>query len=226
MKGAKEKTKFPAASLKAYGLRISIPTNESPEDLYKWMLEQVVMGDKVKNTKMTPGYLKTVDGKKVSGELQLKTINGVLETLVIKGADKKKVKYDRNDVSAYGLLMKVSDLTKGGEKVYNDQAKNFQKGSVTLASGTKKTGVVAFQKAIPLNPNKPNGGSMYKGLYFAESNDSYVTSFSSSELKSITQGEQAYYPYKDGYLSSSVSGADYTDDTKVFQKGTIVLVGG
>ena len=74
--------KFPAASLKSYGLTdvnpnastgtSGGPINESPENMYEWRSMGIVMGKEIHSTTPRAGYVVLRTGAKYEGELKLK----------------------------------------------------------------------------------------------------------------------------------------------------------
>ena len=64
--------------------------------------------------------------------------------------------------------MSITEVTKKGDKIYNDQARNFHEGSVQLANRALESGLVAYIKRDFVNPNRPGKGYKYNGLYFAK----------------------------------------------------------
>ncbi|MEZ5195893.1 MAG: hypothetical protein R2764_05710 [Bacteroidales bacterium] len=157
---------FPMAALKSYGLAWADqsdsgnPTNLGPaicdheESLFSWKMPQTVNDRKIENTKPSSGYVVKKDGTKIEGELQLKKINGAISEFEVK-TDSDKFKIPFNQVSNYGLLLTIDELTKSGEKEYNDEAKNFHQGTVYLTDGTQEEGLIAFKEKTLINSNKP-----------------------------------------------------------------------
>jgi len=233
---------FPMTAIQSYGLKGADAKGGNSnyysgpivcdvnEDMFTWRDMGVQMGKQINNTKPRTGYVIKRNGSRVDGELQIKMVDQVMTEFVVKSG-KTKFKIPASDVGHYGLKMLMSELTKNGEKNYNDEAKNFHRGVVKLANGQTLEGMVAFKDKLPINPNRPGAGDKYNGMYFAKDEKAYVESYSDNELLSVTQyvdgKEEVYSPYEGGFVSSTtMDNAKYTDKSKSFNQGTITLVDG
>ncbi len=233
---------FPLKAIKAYGL-LGVQGSQTSSDFYNgplvcdnnealfvWRDMGVQMGKQIHNTKPRTGYIIKRNGARIEGELQIKKVDNTLNLFTIKG-DKGKFKIPASEVGHYGLKMTISEMTKEGEKQFKDEAKNFHRGKITLKSGEMVEGQIAFKKKIPINPNRPGAGDKYTSLFFAESEKSFVKTYTGEEVVSITQninGEDIVYsPYEGGFVSSTtMDNAKYTKKEKQLNKGSIVLTSG
>ncbi|MEM0938616.1 MAG: hypothetical protein AAF600_10745 [Bacteroidota bacterium] len=195
------------------------PMNESPEELYSWGIPMEVSGIKVVSTKPANGYVVLQNGERRDGLLKLKKTRNELTEIQLK--IKKKEKFNPNQVSKYGLNLKMSDLTKNGEKVFNDEGKNFKESSIMFTDGREESGFLAFQSNQKFFDQKPEGAKdFYVGFYFTPSEDVYLTSFPIEDIKKIIHNEQEYYPINGGFVSVEEDGKN---KIALFQKGTLVL---
>ena len=193
--------------------------NESPEELYKWGLPMEVNGVEVVSTKPANGYVVLQNGERFEGLLKLKKSENTITQIQIKA--KKKEKFEPEEVSKYGLNMKMADLTQNGEKVFDDDGKNFKESSITFNDGSEKSGYLAFQSNRKLFEDKPAGvGDFYVGFYFTPSEDDYLTSYPFADIKKIIHDEKEYFPINGGFVL-----ADGGSSNKIvlFQKGTLIL---
>lgn len=231
---------FPPGALQAFGLvgvsadetqAASGPICDNPENIFEWRDMGIIMGKQINNTKPRNGYVILRDGKKVEGDLQLIKVDGVFDELKIKTEDKQKYKLAPNEVSHYGLSMTISELTDNGSKTYKDEARNFHEGSVTMKDGSIKKGFLAFQDKTLINSSKPNLGHKFMGVYYAASKTANITTFQNANVKELSQninGETVkYYKYAGGFVASTeMDDVKYKDETRMFNKGTIVLTNG
>ncbi len=229
---------FPMSALKSFGVIVAENSNalgsvnigaavcDHNEELFVWGGEQVVMDKVVQSTKTRKGYIIKRDGSRVEGDLQLKKSEGEIVLAKIKTpSGKQKIPF--NQVSNYGLLLTIAELTKSGDKKYKDEARNFYEGEVSLLNGEIKKGLIAFKKKTYINPNKPSLGYKYQGVYFAENKDAIIKTFKYVEVKSIKHQELSYSPYKGGFVAeNAMDNAKYRNKLKLFNKGTLTLFDG
>ncbi|MEM9075772.1 MAG: hypothetical protein AAGC43_01990 [Bacteroidota bacterium] len=193
--------------------------SESPEELFKWGLPMEVNGVEVVSTKPANGYVVLQTGERLEGLLKLKKSNNEITQIQLKA--KKKKKFEPNQVSKYGLSIKMSDLNKNGGKGFNDEGKNFTESKITFKDGNEKSGYLAFQSNRKLFEGKPSGAKdFYVGFYFTPTKDGYLTSYPIADIKKITHGEKEYFPINGGFVSTEGGG---NSKIIVFQKGTLML---
>lgn len=224
---------FPMTALKSYGLAWAEQTGsgetvnlgaaicDHEENLFTWEGSEMVMGIKKQNTKSQNGYVVKKDGSRIEGELQLIKVNDVLNEFKLKTVS-GKVKIPYRQVSNYGLLLTINDLTKSGKKVYKDEAKNFHLGTVYLANGSAEEGLIAFKEKTLINPNNSSLGNKYVGLYFAASKDAVIRSYSIDELTSVTHNSLKYSPYQGGFVEENeMNNASYRNKLKELNEGVL-----
>ena len=221
---------FEPASLTAYGLNVLELVNDSPEEMYEWKagMSSTTMGKTVTKsfTKTRRGYVILNDGKKIEGELHLNKVNDVLDEIVIKNdADGKQV-LNPAEVSHYGLVPTIADITKGGKKVFDDEGKNFKKGYYTKTDGAKVNGMLAFMKASDI----PNSEAiLYQSLFYSPTEDDALVIIETTTIKEVVQmkgGDTTvlYVPYNGGFVEQSkISSLSVSDQYRLFQPGKIVL---
>ncbi|MFK7899530.1 MAG: hypothetical protein AB8B61_02105 [Cyclobacteriaceae bacterium] len=197
------------------------PINESSEELFKWGMPLEINNSSVSVTKPMQGYVVTVDKERIEGILKLKKVDDVLTIINIKA--KKKLKFQVSEIYSYGALSKISDVTNDGKNKFSDDAKNFYEATVFFKDNTNKTGWLAFQKAQRIDPTKLNGGFIYKGFYFTENKEEYLTSFSYDEIKQITHNNINYSPFKRGFISNE---GNLNNEIELFQQGVVSLKNG
>lgn len=236
--------KFPLTAIKAYGLGTERPNpnskkpsniNSGPicdnnENLFVWRDMGEQMGKKISNTKPRNGYVVTYSGKRHEGDLQLKKVDGKLDQFKIK-TEEGKFKLEPSEVSNYGLSMTIEELTKGGKKDFNDEARNFHPGTVKLKNGQTLNGFIAFRKKVYINANKPGMGYKYMGIFFAEKEKDYLKTYPNEALEYVSQnvnGESVNYsPYDGGFVSANeMDKVKFVDDLKELNPGTLVLANG
>lgn len=98
--------------------------------------------DKV-STKYQTGYVILPDGKKLVGKIQLHIKSGDTLKVHIKTINKDKFKYDRAEISSFGLELTKEDFKK----------EDFFPGQITLVDGTLKNGNIAVS-TDPINRPK------------------------------------------------------------------------
>ena len=234
---------FPMTALKSYGLNVGGGTQagvtgrsngklqcDHNEDLFRWRDQGEVMGKQLQNTKPRTGYVIKRDGTKIEGTLQIKKVDGVISEFKITG-ESGKYKLPSAEIARYGLMMTIAELTKNGEKVYKDAARNFNQGQINLKDGKTLNGLVAFKDRTYINPNKPGAGYKYNGLYFSEDKTSLVKTFSAGEVNFIVQSIEGkdlkYSPYSGGFVAeNAMDNARYRDVLKQFNIGTLILQDG
>ena len=236
--------KLPTSAVKAYGLGserskvtngvktggLSGPQCDHNPELFVWRNMGEQMGKVIENTKPRNGYVITRNGSKTEGELQLKRVDGRLAEFKLK-ASSGKMKLTPAEVANYGLMMTISELTKNGDKVYKDEARNFHGGSVTLKNGNKLNGQIAFRKKDYINPNKPGMGFKYDGIFFAEKIDDYLKTYSNSELAYVTQSingrDLNYSPYEGGFVAEdAMDNVKFRDNLRELNPGVLTLKDG
>ncbi|MFK8037672.1 MAG: hypothetical protein AB8B74_05235 [Crocinitomicaceae bacterium] len=240
---------FPLAAMKAYGINSASNSGtkvangntsssnytgplvcDNNEELFTWRDMGVQMGKQINNTKPRSGYVIKRDGTTIEGELQIKKVDGQITEFVVKSSN-GKFKLPTGQIGHYGLKMTMKELTKDGSKAYNDEARNFHKGSIQLPNGESLQGFVAFKKKTQINPNRPGAGDKYNGMYFAASESDFVKTYVDAEVLSINQNingvDVLYSPYEGGFVSSTtMDGARYSDQSKAFNKGVLTLANG
>lgn len=157
--------KFPAASLKAYGLdainpnaSTSIsggPINESPESMYEWRSMGIVMGKEITSTTPREGYVVLRNGTKYEGELKLRRKAGILEDIEVK-TDVSKEKFEASEVARYGYTISEAEVV---QLNLAKASKTSYPGSIFTASG-KKTGEIAI---MPLEGKRYREKIIFKG---------------------------------------------------------------
>jgi len=221
---------FEPASLSSYGLNVSELVNDSPEEMYEWKagMTSTSMGKTtVKSfTKTRRGYVILNNGKRIDGELHLNKVNDVLDEIVIKNEAEGKQVLNPAEVSHYGLVPTIADITKGGKKVFDDEGKNFKKGYYTKTDGTKVNGMLAFMKANDI----PNSDAIkYELLFYSPSEDEALVIIETAIIKEVVQmkgGDTTilYVPYSGGFVEQSkVSSLSISDQYKLYQPGKIIL---
>ncbi len=225
--GDGKEIKLPAASVSAYGLNSTPVINDSPEDLYKWRPDAIVMGKVVAQTKPRQGYaILGNTGQRVSGKLQLKKVEGKLDLIKIDSE-----KYTPDQVRNYGLEITIAELNKEGSKIHKHEGKNFYPGTLTLASGEVKSGILAFRQSELINDMKPAAGPQYSYVYYAADQTSFVNGYHSEIAIEVTQninGKEIRYQYFDGHFipMGALENLSFKDKTREFQTGTITLFNG
>ena len=225
--GDGKELKLPAESVSAYGLSSKPVVNDSPEDLYKWRTGAEVMGKMVTQTKPRQGYvILSMTGQRVSGDLQLKKVDDRLELIKV-GSEK----YSPDQVSNYGLEITIAELTKDGSKTYKHEGRNFHPGTLTLASGEVKSGILAFRESTLINDMKPAAGAKYSYVYYAENQNGFVNGYNSEIAIAVTQtinGKEIRYQYFDGHFipMGALENLTFKDKTREFQVGTITFPNG
>lgn len=218
------------ASLSAYGLFGGPLINDSPEEMYEWKNGSTTTNAKGVSkvntfTKSRRGFVVLNDGKRIDGMLHLNKVNGVLDEIVIKNdADGKKV-LNPAEVSRYGLIPTVADLTKGGKKVWDDDGKNFKKGFFDKTDQSKVSGIIAFMKSSDISNSD---AIFYQNLFYAPTEEEPVTVIPSIEISKVTQmkGDTAivYVPFNGGFVEESkIGGLAINEQFKLFQRGRIIL---
>lgn len=230
---------FPLTALKAYGLTVGGSSSNPNEkvnsgsaicdnnvNLFIWRDMGEVMGKKIETTKPRNGYIIKRNGERVEGSLQIKKSDGKIVEFKLK-TEKGKEKLDFNQVSNYGLLMTIDELTKSGEKKFNDEARNFYTGTVFLNDGSEKNGLIAFQKKTLINPNKPGLGDKYQGLLYAANKDAIIKTYKDSEIKSVIHNDLSYSPYQGGFIAeNAMDNAKFSNKFKLFNEGVLTLSDG
>ncbi len=144
--------KFPAASLKSYGLAdvnpnastgaSGAPINESPESMYEWRNMGIVMGKEIHSTTPRAGYVVLRTGARHEGELKLRKKAGVLEDIEVKTATGKE-KFDAPQVARYGYTISQEEVQQIN---LAKQTKSSFTGNITMAM-EKKSGEITV---VPL----------------------------------------------------------------------------
>lgn len=150
--GDGKELKFPAASLKSYGLTdvnpnastgaVAAPINESPESMYEWRSMGIVMGKEIHSTTPRAGYVVLRTGAKYEGELKLRKKAGVLEDIEVKTAAGKE-KFDAPEVARYGYTISEEEVQQIN---LAKQVKSSFNGNITTVTG-KKSGEITV---VPL----------------------------------------------------------------------------
>lgn len=223
---AGNKTIYKRDHVKEYG-RI-LPWALTPSEAYSFQAA-VVMG--VKRTKFQPGYIITIDGKRIEGEMSLivkntmnvepekrKTVSDVVDEIKFR-RDGKDEKLDMDDVFAYGLInTTINTLTNNMDRSYSVEEMNFHPGSVTTSDGKKHEGLVAYF---------PTPGNYY-GVYFATKPDEPVSIFAMKDITDVKQDISIIEAFDDGSvpvkqsntnINGYVAGADGSK-----YEGTVSLV--
>lgn len=220
---------FEPASLSAYGLNVGELVNDSPEEMYEWgaVQTQTVMGkEKTKqSTKSRRGYVILNDGKRIDGQLHLNKFQGVFEEIVIKNDAEGKQVFECSKVSHFGLVPTISEMTKGGKKVFDDVGRNFSKGSVVKNDGSKVEGLIAFMRSSDI---PQSDAVLYQTIYYGVNDEDALQIIPNAELKEVTQtttvGVIEYVKYKEGFVEKSKIGTlNILEQYKLFQPGKIVL---
>lgn len=225
---------LPVAALKNYGVvtatgetvqvkRVALPA--STKDLFQWRTINEAEGNVTENTKPRNGYVILMDGNRLDGEIQLKRKNGHFNEIKLK-TESDKHKFKPSEVQDYGLALTIDELTKGGDKTYKDEAKNFHDGKVALNNGSEMTGLVAFTQKY-----QTTIGDTYGDVMFAENKDAVIKTFKDSEVKFVTQmidGDEVKYTLFDGGFVSTaeMEDANYSDFFKMLNPGTITMKDG
>ncbi len=217
-------------SLSAYGLFAGPLTNDSPEELYEWKNGSTTTNAKGVSkvntfTKTRRGYVVLNDGKRIDGNLHLNKENGVLDEIVIKNDAEGKQVFKPAQVSRYGLIPTIADLTKGGKKVWNDEGKNFKKGFYEKLDNSKVNGFIAFMKSSDISNSD---AIFYQNLFYAPTEDEPVTVIQSQDIAKVTQmkGDTAivYLPFNGGFVEESkIGGLAINEQFKLFQRGRVIL---
>lgn len=147
--GDGKELKFPAASLKSYGLTNVNPNaststaaaavNDSPESMYEWRNMGVVMGKVIQSTQPRAGYVILRNGQRLEGELKLRKKDNVLEDIEIKTPTGKE-KFDVPEVAHYGYTVSEAEVVQA--KLARESKDNYP-GSILTSNGVL-TGEVAL----------------------------------------------------------------------------------
>jgi hypothetical protein len=225
---------LPVAALKNYGVVSAtgetvqvkrVPLPASTKDLFVWRTTNEAEGNVTENTKPRNGYVILMDGNRLDGEIQLKRKNGHFNQIKLK-TETDKHKFEPGDVQDYGLALTIDELTKGGDKVYKDEAKNFHDGVVALNNGSEMKGLVAFTEKYHTSV-----GDTYGDVMFAANKDAIIKTFADSEVKYVTQmidGEEVKYTlFEGGFVSTAeMADAEYADVFKMLNPGAVTMKDG
>ncbi len=225
---------LPVAALKNYGVVSAtgetvqikrVPLPASTKDLFQWRTINEAEGRVTENTKPRNGYVILMDGNRLDGEIQLRRKNGHFDEIKLK-TDSEKHKFDPKGVQDYGLTLTIDELTKGGEKTYKDQAKNFHEGKVSMVNGEEHSGLVAFTEKYTTTI-----GDTYGDVMFASDKDAIIKTFKDTEVKFVTQmidGDEIKYTlFEGGFVSTEeMADADYADAFKMLNPGAVTLKDG
>jgi hypothetical protein len=225
---------LPVAALKNYGVVSAsgetvqvkrVPLPASTKDLFQWRTVNEAEGNVTENTKPRNGYVILMDGNRLDGEIQLKRKNGHFNQIKLK-TESDKHKFKPSDVQDYGLALTIDELTKGGEKTYKDEAKNFHEGKVALNNGSEKIGLVAFTEKYHTTI-----GDTYGDVMFADNKDAIIKTFKDSEVKFVTQmidGDEVKYTlFEGGFVSTAeMADAEYADVFKMLNPGSVTMKSG
>lgn len=217
------------ANIKAYGLNVSLLVNESPDEMYGWRTGGTALVNGVErtpsSTKNMKGYIVLLNGKRKEGILHLNAVNGQLTEFVIRTEEEGKLIFKPAEVSRYGLNPLIRDISKGGARVFDEEAKNFRNGYCLKADGTKLTGIVAFMKA---EETRTNDVYFYQSLFYTTGPEVPLTVIGSTDLLKVVQlkgdTEVVYVPFNGGFVpESQLSALAIEDQYKLFQPGRIIL---
>ncbi|MBK9282845.1 MAG: hypothetical protein IPM51_00835 [Sphingobacteriaceae bacterium] len=217
------------ASLKAYGLNVGELVNDSPEEMYEWKqgMTSTTNGKTTtkSHTKDRKGYVILNDEKRIEGMLHLNKVNNVLDEIVIKNdVDGKKV-FSPAEVSHYGLIPTISDITKNGTVIHDDIGRNFQKGFYTKTDDSKTEGWMAFMKA---NDIPRSDAVIYHTLFYTANQEDALNVVPANDLKEVTQiingVNVVFIKYKDGFVEQSkIASLSVGDQFKLYQPGKVIL---
>lgn len=220
---------LPAESLSAYGLNVGPLISDSPDEMYEWrnMGSTSTMGRPPVSTyksKEKRGYVILNDGTRVDGQLHLHKEDAFMDEIIVSNEKGKQV-FRTCNVSHYGLIPTIADLTKGGKKMYDDAGRNFEKGYATQQDGKKLEGMLAFRSSSNI---RNSDAVLYKTLYYAPSETEPVTVIPTENLTEVTQmfhdTAVVYLPYSGGFVDKSkISSLSINDLYKLFQPGSITL---
>ncbi len=163
--GDGKEIKFPAASLKSYGL-VGVnpnasastsggPINESPESMYEWRNMGVVMGKVITSSTPRAGYVVLRNGTKYEGELKLRRKDGILEDIEVKTAAAKE-KFDAPEVARYGYTVSEQEVAQTN---LAKQTKTSYPGAITTPAG-KQAGEITI---VPLEGKRYRERIIFKG---------------------------------------------------------------
>ena len=236
--------KLPTSAVSAYGLGskrgtisngvksggLTGPVCDNNEELFTWRNMGEQMGKVIENTKPRNGYIVDRSGNRTEGELQIKRVDGRLSEFKLKGSS-GKLKLTPAEVANYGLTMTIAEVTKDGEKTYKDEARNYHEGSITLTNGTVKNGWVAFGKRYYINSNKPGMGYKYFGIFFTNTKEGYLKTYSNEEISFVSQKtpteELKYSPYEGGFVAeNAMDNVKFRDNLRELNPGILTLADG
>jgi len=185
------------------------------------------MGKNVQDTKPRNGYVVKKDGSRLEGMLQLSKVEGVLSVFKLKIVSGKKLKIPFSQVSNYGLLLTIDELTKSGAKEYKDEARNFHLGIVNLSNGPQKEGLIAFKEKVYINPKNTSLGYKYVGLFFAANREDVIKSIPFEDIVSVNHNSIVYSPYEGGFVTeNSMKNDKFANKLKRFNEGVLTLKDG
>lgn len=155
-------------------------------------------------TQYDKGYVVKADGQRMEGTIQLKIINNDTVEVKLKDAQKEKFKFNRLDLSSFGLISMMSDA-----KIAKFPAKNFNPGYIIGSDGTKKEGKVALR--FTLVDGEQGLRYFAKRILFESGGGQYVTYTADDNIIMVGQqidgAENVYELYKDGFTRQLSVGA-------------------
>lgn len=216
-------------NIKAYGLTVSQLVNDSPDEMYSWTTGTTRNVNGINktpsSTKNMKGYLVLVNGSRKEGILHLNAINNQLDEFVIRTVAEGKLIFKPAEVVRYGLNPLISDITNEGERVFDEEGKNFKNGYYVKTDGTRQAGLLAFMKASDI---RSSDASYYSSLFYTTGQDIPLTVINPTDLAKVVQlkgdTEVVYLPYNGGFVAEKeMAGLAIEEQFKLFQPGKIIL---
>ena len=177
----------------------------------KWMGEANVMGNLSRTSLADRGWVLLNSGEKIEGKFSVKARKGKKETrwslTEIDFKDESKRKVPGAEVEDFAYVFKIEDYTDGGKRISKNPANNFHPGSIVLADGAERAGMVAIltRYGIP-------GGGGYQ-VYFAADANAEIEQFKPKALARVTQkredGPYDYVAFNNGIMPAIVNGKNF-----------------
>jgi hypothetical protein len=177
----------------------------------KWGSESQVMGNLSHSSVPERGWVLLKTGERVEGTFSIKAKQGkkekrwTLAEVDLKDASDQKRKIPGVDVEDFAYSFKIDDYTRDGKQLPKNPMNNFNPGTVTLANGTERAGLVAMRTSF--------GTVGAFELFFAADRNADIEPFRPRDFSRATQkredGDFEFISFNGGIVPLIINGKNF-----------------